>query len=487
MGEASHTVLASARALAEACRVAFAEGRRDAVMSLTAEALAADHPRGVTTVALAERVRALHELGEIAEARRLWALVEERIAELARWDTALLQRVAVIGADLAQFGAGGSDGALDILRGAAERARNHGDAIAADAIAWDAVRRLGYAGRHRDLLTAIDVLGEPPAGLEYELVVPWAIAEALAGRPRDAADRVSRALSNLDREPTEAPLVRPGLMAAMALTSVWAGEPDRASLDEPQDPWLASAHAIFSAMIAIARLDWPDAERRVQRALQMREESDVTGLLSVAHVLAAQVAAARGDTAAARDHLRQRSGISERLGLTIRADLDHRVALSQIAIGDDLATVFTELESRAHGDELALPALWRAHARAVYGLPRVSPSLDVSGLDRDAPAIAARLAHLSALEGTSGAARQRALSTLTSAGVWLPSAAGGIALTGRQRQVAQLVSQGLTNREIGERLQLSVRTVDSHVAAVLQRLGASTRAEAAEVLRSISA
>ncbi|MFC5834787.1 ATP-binding protein [Nonomuraea insulae] len=51
-------------------------------------------------------------------------------------------------------------------------------------------------------------------------------------------------------------------------------------------------------------------------------------------------------------------------------------------------------------------------------------------------------------------------------------------LTERQAQVVRLLAQGLTNAEIADRLVLSVRTVDSHVAAVLEKLDSGTRRQA---------
>jgi DNA-binding NarL/FixJ family response regulator len=52
-------------------------------------------------------------------------------------------------------------------------------------------------------------------------------------------------------------------------------------------------------------------------------------------------------------------------------------------------------------------------------------------------------------------------------------------LTSRQQEVALLVAQGLTNREISRRLQLSVRTVESHVDNIFSRLGFHNRARLA--------
>jgi DNA-binding NarL/FixJ family response regulator len=45
--------------------------------------------------------------------------------------------------------------------------------------------------------------------------------------------------------------------------------------------------------------------------------------------------------------------------------------------------------------------------------------------------------------------------------------------------VLRLLSQGYTNAQIATQLVVSVRTVDSHVAAVLGKLGASDRHDAA--------
>ncbi len=57
-----------------------------------------------------------------------------------------------------------------------------------------------------------------------------------------------------------------------------------------------------------------------------------------------------------------------------------------------------------------------------------------------------------------------------------PSAPG---LTPRQRDVLRLVAEGLSNREIGERLFLSPHTVKRHIADILTRLDLPTRAAAA--------
>jgi len=43
-------------------------------------------------------------------------------------------------------------------------------------------------------------------------------------------------------------------------------------------------------------------------------------------------------------------------------------------------------------------------------------------------------------------------------------------LTPRQREVLQLIAEGLSTKEIAQRLDLSVKTVESHRSELMQRL-----------------
>jgi DNA-binding CsgD family transcriptional regulator len=60
----------------------------------------------------------------------------------------------------------------------------------------------------------------------------------------------------------------------------------------------------------------------------------------------------------------------------------------------------------------------------------------------------------------------------------------GLKLSGRQRDVVELVVAGLSNREIAEQLVMSVRTVEGHVYRACQRVGAQSRDELASIIRS---
>jgi DNA-binding CsgD family transcriptional regulator len=64
----------------------------------------------------------------------------------------------------------------------------------------------------------------------------------------------------------------------------------------------------------------------------------------------------------------------------------------------------------------------------------------------------------------------------------LREASDDLPLTGREREIAMLIADGLSNPAIAERLTLSVRTVDSHVYRAMQKTGTTSRDELAKLL-----
>jgi DNA-binding CsgD family transcriptional regulator/sugar lactone lactonase YvrE len=64
-------------------------------------------------------------------------------------------------------------------------------------------------------------------------------------------------------------------------------------------------------------------------------------------------------------------------------------------------------------------------------------------------------------------------------GVVQGSPDGGPSLTRREQEVAALVAEGLTNRQIADRLFISERTADRHLEHIRQKLGVSSRASVA--------
>ena len=64
-----------------------------------------------------------------------------------------------------------------------------------------------------------------------------------------------------------------------------------------------------------------------------------------------------------------------------------------------------------------------------------------------------------------------------------PTAAAAV-LTPRQQEVAGLVTQGLTDREIAQTLVISTRTAEYHVEQILRRLGFRSRVEIAAWMTS---
>jgi DNA-binding CsgD family transcriptional regulator len=114
--------------------------------------------------------------------------------------------------------------------------------------------------------------------------------------------------------------------------------------------------------------------------------------------------------------------------------------------------------------------------------PEVDALLDGKPFDDDATALAAV-----GMDATSAASvdQRNGRSDLVRAIAGDPPSAAKrpdtFGLSGREREVLGLVAQGRTNREIGERLFISQKTVGVHVGNILAKLEVSGRVEAAAV------
>lgn len=76
----------------------------------------------------------------------------------------------------------------------------------------------------------------------------------------------------------------------------------------------------------------------------------------------------------------------------------------------------------------------------------------------------------------------RALDELRAAGARLPRTGSGAALTAQEERVALFVAEGLSNKEVAERLVLSTKTVEGHLRNIFEKLGVTSRTQVARAV-----
>ena len=160
-----------------------------------------------------------------------------------------------------------------------------------------------------------------------------------------------------------------------------------------------------------------------------------------------------GDLAAARE---------------VAAELQPRVLVLDVNLPDGLAVeALPALREAAPGTEVVLLTMERDLTLARRALDDGAKGY----LFKDA-------AHLELIEAVRAAAvGEQHLAPAVAAGLKNGGADEERVLSPRETDVLKLMALGHTNREIGEQLSLSVRTVETHRAHIQQKLGLSSRPE----------
>jgi len=239
------------------------------------------------------------------------------------------------------------------------------------------------------------------------------------------------------------------------------------------------------ALLATARAAQGDAEGAAELLARLDEESrrDVKVALQVAEAEAWRDAA-RGCTADAVARLREAAALGIAQGHAVLAVLTASTAF-RLGVAGDVAGVLAEAAAASPSRfvhllaEAAGAVRDRDHRRVVAAIP----ALRAAGLHAAAAALCRGVARDAAdavlrRRGELLAAEIDAACTpdvMTRGGDRTP-------LSDREREVAVAAAQRLRNREIAERLGLSVRTVENHLANVYRKLGVTGRDDLAAAL-----
>jgi DNA-binding NarL/FixJ family response regulator len=243
-----------------------------------------------------------------------------------------------------------------------------------------------------------------------------------------------------------------------------------------------STTACATAAVRLARSEPAAAETVLRRRLQELDENERAGpypvgaavcleaatlleLLAVAELEQGAVAESRA-TADRLAELGGRAGCEaivaqagRAVGRALEAAGEAEAAVRSL---EGALTIFTRLgmpleAARTH---LLLARALRDPEAAVIEARTALDAFEQLGAEYDANAAAAFLRSLGVKAARSG---------VRGVGV----------LTGREREVLELLAEGLSNREVAERLFLTRKTVEHHVRGVLRKLGLRSRAEAA--------
>ncbi len=291
---------------------------------------------------------------------------------------------------------------------------------------------------------------------QYVVWALWARATVhLVAGGHDAAQILAEEALDLARElsPTLLAPAEPARTLALALIDGGEHERGRAVLLEaiggPEAPRVVAAERAAAweelAGVALRRGAVEEAAEWAARGLPLAQELGLDLPAAHAHRAGAAARLAAGDAAGALDAARTALAAAERIGA--RRDAAH----ARLLAGRALA---------AQGDADA----------ATRELAAAEAALDAAGARRRREEAAQELRRL----GHRVARRPRPASA--------PAGAGLEQLTEREREIAALVTERHTNRQIAGELFLSEKTVETHLRNIFVKLGVGSRVEVARAV-----
>ena len=301
-----------------------------------------------------------------------------------------------------------------------------------------------------------------------------ALATAISEFQISSANYVTADLHLLQGRPIQA---RPLMDRSLA----WFG---RSTGGSSERRWVLARMAVVCASGG----DLPAAERAL--AEFDADSSPGVSFDFDAEIGRARLQVAKGDPEAARGTLRSMMALLQQRGQVV-PEIFVAYELVRLDRAKEVVGRLEELVAASEGT--VFPAL-AAHARGLV-------DHDIAALDAAAATLADLGLHLYASEAAAHAADaarragdQRAATRLlqraaeqrarcdeaTAASPIID--AGPVTLTRREREIGLMAARGVASREIGERLFISRRTAENHLAKVYDKLGVRTRVELARVL-----
>jgi DNA-binding CsgD family transcriptional regulator len=394
-------------------------------------------------------------------------------------------------------------------------------------------------GQPRRALDAVGTIGaRQDSATEWPFpLVAMAFAAALSGWPGPALTIVER------HDSQSAPAGPPDwgsvlLGWARCLAMILAGRARQAqSLAEQgyaaavgrMDPGMAAGWATYLGLAALALGRVTTADMRLREALASLGDHDPYQLARYVLAELAAAAALKADGRAAAEWMRRsdaRNGdlnkmfeprIEQNRAWVLAANGELTAAARQARCAADLARSggqhaveaaalydaarlgkprwvlprLTELGRMMGGDLIPLLAATAAALAAADGkeLDGSATALDALGLPlfaAEAAVAAARAYRQSGRRAAASACTERARSlAAASEGARTPLLGSDDAasmLTHRQREISMLAASGMSSKTIADRLLISTRTVNNHLACVYDRLGVSSRAQLAGIM-----